>query len=61
MFVVECKVFKLWAEGPMSYLLVKGVGVSCAFLLGKVSDGVALGYGGSIAVRGGIKRLSEIF
>lgn len=62
MFVVECKVFELWAEGP--YVLPYGErsrGVSHAFLLGKVSDGVALGYGGSIAVRGRAKRLGEIF
>lgn len=32
-------------------------GVSRAVLLGKVSDGVALGYGGSFAVTGGAKRL----
>ena len=62
MFVVECKVVELWAEGP--YVLHFGERSRCvsrAFLLGKVSDGVVLGYGGSIAVRGGAKRLGEIF
>jgi len=52
MFVIECKVFELSVvEGPSVLPFgERSRGVSRAVLLGKVSDCVALGYGGRAAV-----------